>query len=311
MIEYQEQHKLMGCQFTLGVVAPDHQQAKSWIALGVQEIRRIEALLSEFQEGSEISKINQASARTPVAVSEETYSLLRRSEGLSRLTKGDFDISVGPLKGLYQFKNKDFCPPSDSDRLKALKAVGWNKLNLNRPGQITKNQKNMRLSLASIGKGYAADKVKHLWKELGVPGGFVNSSGDLSAFGARPSKEPWKIGISHPDQPEQLLLHLPLNNQALATSGDYHQHFMHQGKRYSHTLNPKTGKPTTGLKSVSVIAPSAELADALATALFVKGVKNGLALVNQLPQTHALFIDDNNNLHFSKHLHYEVIEAVA
>lgn len=301
----------MGCQFSLGVVAETEEQARSWIAQGVAEIQRIEALLSEFQESSEISAINRCASGELFPLSPETYALLKRAESLSRLTKGDFDISIGPLKPLYRFKNKDFVPPTDTELKKALKSVGWNKLNLSTPNHLRKNQKGMRISLASIGKGYAADRVKALWQQKGVPAGFVNSSGDLSTFGQRPDGQPWKIGISHPDSPEKLLLQLPLQNQALATSGDYHQHFTYQGKRYSHTLNPKTGKPTTGLKSVSVVAPSAELADALATALFVKGVQKGLELVNQLPQTHALFIDENNQLHLSKHLHYEALEAVA
>ena len=149
-------------------------------------------------------------------------------------------------------------------------------------------------------------------KTWSILAGFVNSSGDLSTFGQRPegqSRGPleFRTLIS----PKKLLLNIPLQNKALATSGDYQQHFMHQGKRYSHTLNPKTGKPTSGIKSVSVVAPSAELADALATALFVKGYKKGLAFVNQLPQTHAIFIDDKNKIHLSKHLHYETLEAVA
>ena len=311
MIEYQEQHKLMGCLFSLGVSAPSTPQAKKWVKAGVTEIQRIEALLSEFKPNSEVSLINTSEAFTPVSICSETFQLLKRCEALSRMTKGDFDITTAPLKALYPFKNESFSPPTPQNIKKALESVGQEHLDLSVPNTLRLLKPQMKISFASIGKGYAADRVKALWQKLGVPGGFVNSSGDLSTFGQRPNGKAWTVGISDPDQPEKILLNIPLQNRALATSGDYQQHFMHQGKRYSHTLNPKTGKPTTGIKSVSVVAPSAELADALATALFVKGVQKGLAFVNQLPQTHAIFIDDKNKIHLSKHLHYETLEAVA
>ncbi len=166
-------------------------------------------------------------------------------------------------------------------------------------------QSEMRISFAAIGKGYAADSVKQKWLNLGVRSGYVNASGDLAAFGHTAQHTPWRIGIAHPDQPDKVLLFIPIENAAIATSGDYEQHFFYHGKRYSHNLNPKTGLPLTGLKSVSIISPSAELSDALATATYVKGLQDGLTFVNQLPQTHCVIIDENNHVHISKNLIYQ------
>ena len=167
----------------------------------------------------------------------------------------------------------------------------------------------MKLSFAAIGKGYASDRVKMIWQQMGVTSGYVNASGDLNAFGTKADGSHWNIGIANPDDKTKMILFVPVINASVATSGDYEQYFMHQGKRYSHNIDPRSGLPLTGVKSVSVFSPSAELSDALATAIYVMGSSKGISFVNQLPQTHAIIIDEENNLSLSKNLNYEKISA--
>ncbi|MEM9648187.1 MAG: FAD:protein FMN transferase, partial [Bacteroidota bacterium] len=284
MKRFKRRSKLMGCSFELGVVMEDELEANATLDEGVREIQRIEALLSEFQENSTISKINRHSGGDPIKVESEVLMLLERSKKISHLSKGYFDITMGPLKQLYQFKNREFKFPGKRTIAKSLKKIGYHFLHLdmeNRTAQL--RQKDMRISLAAIGKGYAADVVCKKWRQQNLYGGYIDASGDLTAFGKDENGGAWKIGISNPDERNQSLFYVPLHNAAVATSGDYEQYFMHKGVRYSHNINPKTGWPVNGVKSVSIFSPSAELSDALATAVYAMGVEKGISFLNQLP----------------------------
>ena len=214
------------------------------------------------------------------------------------------------MKKLFSFKNGDFKIPAKEEITNALRKVGFDKIKLNEElRSIQFARQNMKISFAAIGKGYASDRVKMLWSEKGVKGGYINASGDLNAFGSRADGSSWRVGIANPDDKSQMLMYIPGSNLSVATSGDYEQFFMHEGKRYSHNINPKTGLPLTGIKSVSVVSPSAELSDALATAVYVMGSDDGIDFINQLPDTHAIIIDDSNNLYLSKDLEHERISA--
>ncbi|WP_420399922.1 FAD:protein FMN transferase [Flagellimonas sp.] len=310
MQRYKRQQKLMGCSFELGVVLDDEVKAHRLLEEGVKEIQRIEDLLSEFKGDSIISNINTKAYETPVHVNPEVMELLKRCQQISRLSQGYFDISVGPLKKLYRFRNAEFTLPGKKDVQRVKNRVGYNKIQLDEDSNAVRlKQENMHLSVAAIGKGYAADRVKEIWKGHQLPGGYIDASGDLTAFGTDENGQAWKIGIANPDDRDQILFHIPLNNASLATSGDYEQHFMYKGVRYSHNINPKTGLPVTGVKSVSIFSPSAELSDALATAVYAMGVDQGLSFLNQLPQTHGIIVDDQNKVFFTKQLQYEPIPA--
>jgi len=298
----------MGSNFEFGVVNTSESEAHKFIDLGIAEVQRLEDLLTEFNEASVTCQLNRDAYASEVVVPEEVFELLERSIQLSKLTQGYFDITVGPLKKLYQFKNKTFTLPKKTEVKNQLKKVGYQYISLRSDSQAVRfRRKEMKLSFAAVGKGYAADAVKKKWQELGLQSGYINASGDLTAFGCNHHNEPWRIAISDPDIPANSLLHIPLDNSSIATSGDYEQHLIHEGKRYSHNLNPKTGFPVQGIKSVSVCSPSAELSDALATAVHAMGVDNGLSLINQLPKTHVVIIDTNNQIHFSKDLAYEAV----
>ncbi|RQO30216.1 thiamine biosynthesis protein ApbE [Taibaiella sp. KBW10] len=305
---YTRSQKLMGSAFTLGVVCGTEADAHTFLDMGIAEIERLEQLLSEFLPGSETAKINTSILSGPLSIDKECFDLIARCQDLSKLTQGDFDITIGPLKKLFRFKNEAFEMPDKALIQQTLFRVGYHKLLLD-AGQnsIGFSVRDMKISFAAIGKGYASDRVKTLWLKAGLDSGYINASGDLCAFGSKPDGSQWNIGIADPDDTRKILLYVPLNNAAAATSGDYEQHFIWKGKRYGHNIDPHTGMPLSGIKSVSIFSPSAELSDALATAVYVKGIKKGLDFINQLPQTHGIIIDENNDIYGSKYIQYEMV----
>jgi thiamine biosynthesis lipoprotein len=307
MNEYRIQTKLMGSIFEL-IIGHDHQEkAEYLLKMAIAEISRIEDLLSEFREHTSTSHINANAGIAPVTVSQEVYGLIERCQRISALTQGAFDITVGPLKKIYRFKNAEFQIPEKAMVQEALSRTGYKYIQLSAStSSIYLSRRNMSLSFAAIGKGYAADCVRKLWMQNGVSSGVISASGDLCTIGYKADGSPWKIGIADPDQKDTMLFYIPLKqHSSVATSGDYEQYFIHQGTRYSHNINPLSGKPVSGIKSVSVMSPGAELSDALATAVTIMGVEAGLHMINQLPETHCLVIDDHNCVHTSKQIEIE------
>jgi FAD:protein FMN transferase len=306
MNEHRITTKLMGCAFELIVGGKDSVEANHLLDIGIQEIKRIEEKLSEFKEGSLLSQVNLSAGIKPVIVDKEVFSLLVRCQRIAKLTQGAFDISVGPLKKKYNFRNTDFLLPNQKEIESVLRLVGFDKIVLNEKNrEVFLPYAGMHISFAAIGKGYAADCVKKLWIELGVTSGVISASGDLTTIGVRPNGSPWDVGIADPDRTTEMAFHIPLINFSVATSGDYEQFFIHKGTRYSHNINPITGMPVKGIKSVSIMSQSAELSDALATAVSVMGVEVGLHLINQLPQVHSIIIDDNNRSYCSSRINLQ------
>jgi FAD:protein FMN transferase len=306
MREFSARCKLMGSDFELLLVQEDRQKADELLDLGLKEIKRIENLLSEFLPVSVTTTLNNNSWSKPLSIDDECFDLIARCLDISKLTKGCFDITVSPLKSLYSFNNELFEMPPAKQINETLQTVGYRKIELNaeQKSVLFKNDRT-KISFAAIGKGYASDMVKKLWIKEGVESGIINASGDLNAFGSKPDGTKWRIGIANPDDASIILMYIPVENASVATSGDYEQFFMHNNIRYSHNINPHTGLPMTGIKSVSVFSPSAELSDALATAIYVMGKKDGIDFANHLPQTHCIIIDDQNGIYFSKNLKYE------
>jgi FAD:protein FMN transferase len=306
MKEYSINQKLMGTAFVLGLLAENPEQANYWLEMGIDEIKRIENLLSEFLPGSETTRLNNEAGIKPLKIDPECFELIQRCISISTLTKGDFDITVSPLKKMYQFKNAEFKMPEMQIINHTLQSVGYQKMILNTNDTTVEfGHPGTKISFAAIGKGYASDKVKKLWIQHGVKSGYINASGDLNAFGQKADGSAWKVGIANPDDKDKILLYVKLQNAAVATSGDYEQYFIYKNKRYSHNINPHTGMPLHDIKSVTVFSQSAELSDALATAIYVKGIERGISFANQLPRTHCIIIDDKNKIFFSNKLNYE------
>lgn len=300
----------MGSAFHVRCWAGAPGLAKHALHEGLDLLERLEADLSTFRPDSWISRINAAAGGETIAVPAHVHGLLQRCVELHHITQGAFDPTVGPLKDVYRFGKgrpaSENAPgmeaplPAPGQIREALALVDGSAIECLNGLRVRLPRAGMRIGLEAIGKGYAADRVVALWKELGVQGGVVNAAGDLAAFGRRPDGKAWTAVVPHPDagpgHPMPELARFALLDRCLATSGDAEQHFHTSGRRWSHNLHPRTGLPLEGMRSVSVLSPSAELSDALATALGVLGPDVGLDLVAQMPQTGALMLDANGSM---------------
>ncbi|WP_046242378.1 FAD:protein FMN transferase [Hymenobacter terrenus] len=294
--------RLMGSDFELIAVDEHAERGQKHLQAAIAEIRRIEALLTEFSETSQTAHINREAGIRPVAVDAELFELIERCLLLSQISQGAFDVSAGALKPLYDFKRGRAGFPTAALLNTVRQRVGYQHIELLSGNRVFLRKKGMRIGFGAIGKGYAADRAKALLEARGVKNGVVNASGDLTAWGTQADGSAWRIGIADPAKPEQVILWLPIQNLSVATSGNYEQFFEHNGVRYAHTLDPRSGLPTRYLKSVTVISAKAELSDALATVVTVTGAEVGLHLINQMPHTHCVLIDDQNEVFTSKHL---------
>lgn len=303
--ECRKQARLMGSAFEF-VIADERDDTEVLMTEAINEVKRIESLLTEFSETSQTSQLNRSAGAHPVQVDPEVYAILKRSKEISHLTQGAFDITSGSLKKLYNFKGEHVVFPVTAQLQEALKKTGYSKISLLNDYHVQLTTGGMHIGFGAIGKGYAADKVKALWIRNGVRNGVINASGDLTAWGARADGSSWRVGIADPNEPSRIMAWVPVSNASVATSGNYEQYFEKDGRRYSHNIDPKSGHPVTGIKSVTIVSPSAELSDALATAVTVMGVKVGLHFIEQLPHTHCLITDDNNKIFTSRHLKMNV-----
>lgn len=305
LTEFRRQSRLMGSAFEF-IVLDEEGKGEQTLDDCITEVKRIENILTEFAPTSQTSQLNEQAGKETVRVDLEVFNLIVRCKRISSLTQGAFDITAGILKKLYNFKGKDFTYPNEDVIRHALQRVGSEKIVTQAPDLVSLSKEGMRISFAAVGKGYAADKVKAMLVSRGIESGVINASGDLTAWGRREDGSCWKVGIADPNDQSKIILWIPIENASVATSGDYEQFFIRNGIRYAHTIDPKTGRPTTGIKSVTIVSPSAELSDALATAVFVMGVETGLHLINQLPNIHAVVIDQHNKLFISDHLNVNI-----
>jgi thiamine biosynthesis lipoprotein len=298
--------KLMGNHFEISVVANNEAWAIERIDAGVQEIQRIEKLLTTFNENSETSLINRYAGASPVTVSRETFSIIERSIRISRITQGSFDISYGSIdKRLWNFDTNMKALPDKETAKKMVRLINYRNIILDDENcTVFLKEKGMRIGFGGIGKGYAAERARSVMKSLGVKSGIVNASGDLTTWGLQPNGKPWTIGIVNPNIAHELFSYLNVTDMAVATSGNYEKFVMINGKKYSHTIDPRTGLPVAGIKSVTIITLNAEIADAMATPVMIMGIKAGMDLINQMKDIEAIVIDDNNTVYSSANIRF-------
>jgi thiamine biosynthesis lipoprotein len=298
--------KLMGNRFEITVVGSDAVWANQMIDAGVAEIQRIETLLTTYAEDSETNLVNKNAGIAPVVISKETFDLIKRSLRISEITQGAFDISYGSVdKKLWNFDAKMTQLPDPKTAKRMVRLINYRNILLDESAQtVFLKEKGMRIGFGGIGKGYAAEMAKKVLLEQGVEAGIVNASGDLTAWGHQPNGEAWTVGIVNPNLSGQVFSYMNVTNMAVATSGNYEKFVMINGKKYSHTIDPRTGLPVRGIKSVTIITLNAEIADAMATPVTIMGIKAGLDMVNQIKDMEAIVIDDNDIIYTTKNLHF-------
>lgn len=296
--------KLMGNRFTISVVSNNKDWSESKIELAIAEISRIEKLLTTFDETSQTNQINVNAGIKPVKVDKEVFDLIARSLRISALTDGAFDITYGSIdKRFWNFDKTMNALPDTETAKNAVRLINYKNVILDAENQtIFLKENGMRIGFGGIGKGYAAERAKMILQQNGVESGIVNAAGDLTTWGTQPNDKPWTIAIADPENQNTAFSYLNISNVAVATSGNYEKFVMIGGKKYSHTIDPKTGFPVSGIKSVTIICPNAELADAMATPVTVMGVNAGLSLINQMKQIACIIIDDDNHIYTSNNI---------
>ena len=294
----------MGNHFEISLVAEEEELANEWIQQGFNHIKEIEYLLTTYSDTSDLYRINTAAGIEPVVVQKETFDIIERSLHISALTQGAFDISYGSVdKRLWNFDIHQNELPDPETAKKMVRLINYRNILLDKAAKtVMLKEKGMRIGLGGIGKGYAAEKTRQYLKSLGATAGIVNASGDLTTWGMQPDGKPWTIGIADPNNASSIFSYLEVSDMAVATSGNYEKFIWVNGRKYSHTINPKTGLPITGIKSVTILTPNAELADALTTPIAIMGIEAGLHLINQLHQVEAIIIDDDDRVYLSKQI---------
>ncbi|HKB44601.1 MAG TPA: FAD:protein FMN transferase [Chitinophagaceae bacterium] len=296
--------KLMGNRFEISIVSDNEGWANHRIDEAVEEIRRIEKLLTTFDESSQANLVNRNAGVAPVKVDKEVFDIIQRSKRISILTQGAFDITYGSIdKKLWNFDKNMTALPDALTAKRLVRLINYNNVMLNeKKSTVFLKEKGMRIGFGGIGKGYAAERAKIILQKNGVRSGVVNAAGDLVAWGLQPGGKPWTIGIADPNAARQPFSYLNITDMAIATSGNYEKFVMIDGKKYSHTIDPKTGLPVTGIKSVTIICSNAEIADAMATPVMIMGIKIGLDMINQMKGIGCIIIDDNDKIHTSKNI---------
>ncbi|WP_449388229.1 FAD:protein FMN transferase [Chryseobacterium lineare] len=302
--EFKRPQKLMGNAFEITVVSDDEKTANSHIDAAIEEIRRIEKLLTTFSDASQTNLINKNAGIQPVKVDWEIFDLIERSLRISKITNGYFDISYGGIDKSFWNFDKEMKQLPDPDLIKKhLKLVDYQNIILDRKNQtVFLKEKGMRIGFGGIGKGYAAEMAKRMLQNRGVVSGIVNASGDLTTWGNQANGKPWTVGIADPDNSKQPFSYMNITDMAVATSGNYEKFVVINGKKYSHTINPKTGMPVSGVKSVTIFCPNAEIADAMATPVSIMGIDAALNMVNQINHLECIIIDDQDRIYSSQNI---------
>lgn len=257
-----------------------------------KEAQRLECLLSRFLPESDISRINRSAGVKLEKITFETYEILSCAMECSAISRGFFDITVGPLVDLWDYKHASE-PPANNKIEKVLPLVNYNDLELDAfPKTAGLKNSGQSVDIGGIGKGFASDRFMEIFQEYGVTSAFSNIGGNVSTLGNKPDGLPWRVGIRHP-RINGLLGAVAVTGKAVVTSGDYERYFLDkEGRRFHHILNPITGYPAeSGLVSVTVVTESAMTADALSTAVFVAGLERGLALIKKYPRAEAVLVD--------------------
>ena len=294
---------LSGCQnkpfykesrFLMGTTAEIICQDRHSLDIAFREIERLERLWNRYDPDSEISKLNKNGVSK---VSKDTLEIIKKAIEFSKLSEGLFDITIGPLADLWKerIKSKVSRFPTEEEITERLRFIGFEKIIIDEEKSVIKfKDKGVSVDLGGIAQGYAVDKVVEKLRSLGVKDCLIRIGGCIYALG-RKDKRDWRIGIQHPRNPHEFIDYVELRDKAIATSGDYEQFFIYEGKRYSHIINPKTGYPVDNeIISVTVISPQALISDFLSTAVFILGEEKGRELAKKFKDTKVIIFTEQD-----------------
>lgn len=278
----QRTETMMGTQVTITVVAATPADGEAAIDAGMAELRRLDAMMSLYKDASEVSKVNAAAGKAPVRVSPEMLDIVERAAEVSRLSSGVFDITVGPLVVLWQMRLKEGTVPTDAEIEGVLPLVNYRNLVVDRKDStLFLKRQGMIMDLGGM-KGYLADRVADLFRQRGVTNALIAVAGDIWALGRREDGSPWRIGIQHPRDKDRVLTVLELSDRYVCTSGDYERFVIREKKRYHHIIDPRTGRPSEGTISATLVGDRGAFVDPLAKVPFILGPERGMAFISRL-----------------------------
>ena len=261
------------------------------------EMARIDAMMSTYKDDSRISEVNREAATRPVEPGEELFQLILRSLDISVLTHGAFDITYDSVGQHYDFRERR--RPDAATLAEELERIDYRFVEANRETRsIRFGRPGVRINLGGIAKGYAVERGAAVARSFGVRSARITAGGDTRLLGDRHGM-PWMVGVRDPRDENRVAVTIPLENEAISTSGDYERYFDEDGERYHHIIAPSTGTPAGEVQSVTIIGPDAVITDALSTSVFVMGVDDGLRLISTLPDYEGIVIDAEGNMFYS------------
>lgn len=286
---HQQQAEIMGTIFTVTIEGPgDHRRAAE---AAFEEIRRIDRLLSTYKPDSEISEVNRRAAREPVPVGPDFLNVLAASRVYYDLSDGAFDPSIYPLVQVWRSARGENRLPTENELHNAAALVGLSKVQVDAATNSVKFlQEGMALDFGGIAKGYAVDRAIEVLKSYGVTRAIIDAGGNFYALGTPENRPQWEAGVRHPLRHDEVIMRFPVSDEGVATSGSYERFFEIGGKRYSHIINPHTGRPVEGMLSATAVADTAMAADALSTSVFVLGAQDGMRLIEKLQGVEGIVI---------------------
>jgi len=291
---------VMGTNLEVTFAGIDTARADKAFDVIVGEFKRIEGELSEWRGDTYVIKINKNAGKAPVAVPDELFMIINAAQTISKLTGGAFDITWASMWGLWDFSPGPHEVPEAKEVHERLKKVDYRKVSLDKVKKTVYLKKSgTAIGLGGIAKGYAVDSAMSLVDKMGIKNIIIKAGGDMRVQGTAEGGQLWRIGIRHPRKKDKLLASLPLKDISISTSGDYEHFFIKDGVLYHHIIDPRTGYPARGCRSVTILGPDTMTTDALSTAVFVMGPRKGLALVERLTGIEAIIVDSKGVTHAS------------
>lgn len=289
--------EMMGTEVSVLLWHDDAAAGAKLVEEVFEEAARIDKLMSTYIEDSRISEINRFAAQEPVVAGDELFTIIRRSLDISVLTLGAFDITYDSVGQHYDFRKRQ--RPDDATIEQERKHIDFRFVKLDQAsGTVRFLEAGVRINLGGIAKGYVVERGVNILRRHGVQNAIVTAGGDSRLLGDRRG-QPWMVGIRDPRNEGQVAISVPLENEAISTSGDYERYFEEGDVRYHHIIQPRTGEPASGVHSATVFGPDAVITDALSTSVFVMGVDQGLRLIATLPDYESIVIDDAGRIYYS------------
>lgn len=297
---YEREEAIMGTRVAVQLWSEDPALAERAMDAVIGEMHRTDELMSTYKPGSQLSQVNEHAYERPVQVDADIIDVVEKSLEYSRLSDGVFDVTYASVGYLFDYRKH--VHPTDAQIAAALPAVDYRQVVVDHDARTIRFLKpGMRIDLGGIAKGWAVDRGIDILRELGIEHAMVNAGGDTRLLGDRRGK-PWIVGIRDPRNEGKVVTRIPLQDEALSTSGDYERYFEEDGVRYHHILEPGTGRSPKAVRSVTVIGPTATHTDGLTKPVFILGVERGLEFIRKVKDAEAIIVDNEGRVFHSEGL---------